>query len=389
MEFSISEEQKLVRQTVREFVEKEINPFVEEWEEAGDIPSGVFQKMGKTGILGGPIPTEYGGAGLDALTYAMMTEEIGRGCSSLRTTLSVNTSLFGSNVLLFGNEEQKRTYLPKISSGERRGAWALTEPQSGSDAAGLRTRARRKGNEWILNGHKMWISDGGKADYHVVYARTNEWDPRKKRDGICTFIVHKDDPGFRIGSVESRGKLGLRASPTAELLYEDCRIPADRIVGAEGSGWDQANTILNNGRLSVAAGAVGIMQAAFDATIAYAHEREAFGEKIGSFQLVKEHLAYMQLDIETTRLLVYRAAWLKDAGMNNRLAVSLAKLHSAEACMRVTERAVQLHGGNGFSGEYPVERYFRDAKIIGIYEGTNEIQKVIVGGELLEGKTTW
>ncbi|MHB8585208.1 MAG: acyl-CoA dehydrogenase family protein [Thermoplasmatota archaeon] len=384
MEFQVTEEQKLVRQTVREFIEKEVNPNVEAWEQAGDIPVAVFRAMGRNGILGAPIPPDYGGAGLDAVTYAMMTEEIGRGCSSLRTTLSVNTSLFGMNVLYFGNEEQKRRYLPKVASGEGRGAWALTEPQSGSDAAGLRTTAKKSGQEWILNGHKMWISDGGKADYHIVYARTNEWDPRTKREGISTFIVHKEDPGFRVGSVEAKTKLGLRASPTAELLYEDCRIPAERLVAKEGSGWEQANRILNNGRLSVAAGAVGIMQAAYEASVRYAKEREAFGQHIGDFQLVREHLAYMAVDIETTRLLVYRAAWMKDQGMDNRLAVSMAKLHGAEACMRVTERAVQIHGGNGFSGEYPVERYFRDAKIIGIYEGTNEIQKVIIGGAILE-----
>jgi butyryl-CoA dehydrogenase len=383
IEFVITEEQKLLRQTVREFVAKEINPHVEAWEEKGDVPDDVFRKLGNVGLLGAPIPQEYGGAGLDAVTYAMLTEELAKGCSSLRTTISVNTSLFGMNVLLYGNEDQKQQYLPKISSGEGRGAWALTEPQSGSDAAGLRTTARKDGDEWVLNGHKMWISDGGKADYHVAYARTGDWDPRSKREDICTFIVHKDDPGFKVGSIEAKSKLGLRASPTAELLYEDCRIPADRMIGEPGSGWQQANTILNGGRLSVAAGAVGIAQAALDASIAYVKNREAFGKKIGAFQLVKEHIAYMTMDVEMMRLLVYKAAWMKDQGLNNRLAVSLAKLHAGDACTRVCERAVQLHGGNGFSGEYPVERYWRDSKIIGIYEGTNEIQKIIIGGEVL------
>ncbi|MEA3199102.1 MAG: butyryl-CoA dehydrogenase [Thermoplasmata archaeon] len=383
MEFAITEEQRLLRQTVQEFVAKEIAPHVEAWEEKGDVPDAVFRKLGELGLLGAPIPTEYGGAGLDAVTYAMLTEELAKGCSSLRTTISVNTSLFGMNVLLFGNEAQKRLYLPKISSGEKRGAWALTEPQSGSDAAGLRTTAVKRGDKWVLNGHKMWISDGGKADYHVVYARTDSFDPKTKRNHIATFVVHKDDPGFKVGSVESKGKLGLRASPTAELLYEDCTIPADRMLGKPDSGWEQANKILNGGRLSVAAGAVGIAQAALDASLAYVKSREAFGKKIGEFQLVKEHVAYMALEVETMRLLVYKAAWMKDQGLDNRLAVSLAKLHAGEACTRVTERAVQLHGGNGFSGEYPVERYWRDSKIIGIYEGTNEIQKVIIGGEIL------
>lgn len=383
MDFQVSEEQKLLIQTVREFVAKEIAPHVEEWEIQGDVPNSVFKKLGAIGLLGAPIPTEYGGAGLDAVTYAMLTEELAKGCSSLRTTISVNTSLFGMNVLLFGSEAQKKEYLPGISSGEKRGAWGLTEPQSGSDAAGLRTTAVKQGDKWVINGHKMWISDGGKADYHVVYARTNEWNPKTKREGICTFVVHKDDPGFKVGTIESKTKLGLRASPTAELLYEDCTIPAERMIGEPGSGWEQANKILNGGRLSVAAGAVGIAQAALDASIEYVKTREAFGMPIGSFQLVKEHIAYMQLEIEMMRLLVAKAAWMKDQGMDNRLAVSLAKLHAGEACTRICERAVQLHGGNGYSGEYPVERYWRDSKIIGIYEGTNEIQKIIIGGEVL------
>ena len=384
MQFSVSEEQKLLIQTVREFVAKEINPHIEEWEEKGDVPDSVFRKLGAVGLLGAPIPAEYGGLGLDAVTYAMLTEELAKADSSLRTTISVNTSLFGMNVLLFGNEAQKKFYLPKISSGEKRGAWALTEPQSGSDAAGMRTTARKNARgEWVINGHKMWISDGGKADYHVVYARTDDFNPKTKRDNLCAFIVHKDDPGFKVGSIEAKTKLGLRASPTAELLYEDCTIPADRLIGKEGSGFDQFMKILNGGRLSVAAGAVGIAQAALDASIEYVRSREAFGKKIGEFQLVKEHIAYMALEVETMRLLVLKAAWMKDQGMDNRLAVSLAKLHAGEACTRVTERAVQLHGGNGFSGEYPVERYWRDSKIIGIYEGTNEIQKLIIGGEVL------
>ncbi len=386
MEFGITEEQKLIKQTARDFVEKEINPFVESWEEVGEIPNEVVLKLGKLGLLGAPIPAEYGGSGLDAVTYAMLTEEIARGCSSLRTTVSVNTSLFGLNVLNFGNEEQKKKYLPAICTGEKRGAWALTEPQSGSDAAGLRSTAVKDGDEYVINGHKMWISDGDRADYVVVYARTNEWDPKTKREGICTFVVEKGTPGFEVGSIEAKGKLGLRASHTAELLFKDCRVPAANMLGEPGSGWAQANHILNNGRLSVAAGAVGIMQAAIDATMDYVDQRQAFGHKIRDFQLVKEHLAYMHTDTETSRLLVLKAAWMKQQGLDNRLAVSLAKLQAGEAVVRVTQRAVQLHGGNGYSSEYPVGRYFRDSMICGIYEGTNEIQKVIIGGELFGEK---
>jgi alkylation response protein AidB-like acyl-CoA dehydrogenase len=385
MDFEITEDQKLLKQNVRDFMEKEVAPHVDEWESDGDIPDRVFEQMGEQGILGAPIPEEYGGSGLDYVTYTMITEEVGRVFSSLRTTLSVNTTLFGMNVLEFGSEEQKQRYLPEIASGEGRGAWALTEPRSGSDAAGMRTTAERDGDEWVLNGSKMWISDGGKADYHVVYARTNEWDPSEKYEDINAFIVHASDPGFEVGGEESNSKLGLRASPTAELNYDDCRIPEDRLLGEPGSGWEQANTTLNGGRLSVSAGGVGMMQAAYEASLDYVEQREAFGREIGDFQLVKEHLAYIKTKLDATRLLVRRAAWRVDEGLPHRQQVSIAKLKAAEACMDVAERAVQIHGGNGYSGDYPVERIFRDAKILGIYEGTNEIQKLIIGSEVQEG----
>ena len=382
MDFSTTPEQDLLRKTAREFVDKEISPHVDAWEDSGQIPDEVVRKLGRLVILGAPIPVEYGGAGLDAVSYAMLTEEIARGCSSLRTTISVNTSLFGQTVNIFGSDAQKRLWLPAICTGEKRGAWALTEHHSGSDAAGLRTSARRDGEHWVLDGTKMWISDGDRADHVVVFARVNTWDPKRKREGISVFVVDKGTPGFKIGSVEVNKKLGLRASHSAELIFEGCRVPLANLVGREGQGWDIANAILQKGRLSVAAGAIGIAQRAFELALDYAKRREAFGQAIGRFQLVQEHLAYMAIDVETSRLLVLRAAWLGDQGLDNSLAVSMAKLHAAEACMRVTERAVQIHGGNGYSAEYVVERLFRDAKICGIYEGTNEIQKVIIGGKL-------
>lgn len=384
--FELTSEQELVRKTAREFVDKHVNPNVETWEEEGSIPESVVLEAGKLGLLGAPIPTEYGGSGLDAVTYAIVTEEIGRGCSSLRTTFSVNTGLFGHNVLYFGSEEQKKRYLPKICTGEKRGAWALTEHHSGSDAAGMRTTATPDGDEYVLNGRKMWISDGDRADHVVVYARVGEkgaFDPKTKRENLATFVVDKGTPGFTTGTIMGKGKLGLRASHTAELILDDCRVPAENLLGEVGAGWDQANAILQKGRISVAAGALGIAQAAFDASVDYCREREAFGRPIGDFQLVKQHLAFMHQQIEAGRLLVWKAAWMADQGLDNSLAVSTAKLYTAQMVMDVTERAVQLHGGNGYSDEYPVERYFRDAKICGIYEGTNEIHQIIIGGKVL------
>ncbi len=388
VDFELTREQQMIRKTAREFVAKHVDPHVEEWEKTGEIPDEVVLEAGKLGLLGAPISEAYGGSGLDDLTYAMMTEEVGRGCSSLRTTFSVNTSLFGNNVEMFGTEEQKERYLPEVCAGEKRGAWALTEHDSGSDAKAMSTTATRDGDGVRLNGRKMWISDGDRADYIVVFARVGEegssYDPRNKEENLACFIVETERDGFSTGTVMGNDKLGLRASHTAELVFDDCWIPEENQVGETGQGWKIADAILQKGRLSVAAGAVGIAQAAYEASLDYAEEREAFGRRIGDFQLVREHLAYMHQQIETSRLLVWKAAWMSDQGLDNSKAVSTAKLHAAEAVMDVTERAVQVHGGNGYSSEYPVERYFRDAKICGIYEGTNEIHKVLIGGKALD-----
>lgn len=389
VDFELTQEQQMIKKTAREFVDKHVNPHVEAWEEAGEIPDEVVREAGKLGLLGAPISEAYGGSGLDDVTYAMMTEEIGRGCSSLRTTFSVNTSLFGNNVEMFGSEEQKQRYLPEICTGEKRGAWALTEHDSGSDAKAMSTTATPEDDGFVLNGKKMWISDGDRADYIVVFARVGDrgstYDPKNKEENLACFVVETDRDGFSTGTVMGKGKLGLRASHTAELIFDECWIPEENLIGEIGDGWEIAEAILQKGRLSVAAGAVGIAQAAYEASVDYANGREAFGRRIGDFQLVREHLAYMHQQIETSRLLVWKAAWMAEQGMDNSKAVSTAKLHAAEAVMDVTERAVQIHGGNGYSDEYPVERYFRDAKICGIYEGTNEIHKVIIGGKALDG----
>lgn len=384
MDFRVTEEQEMVRRTAREFVDKEVRPFVEEWEDVGEIPDRVVKRMGELGLLGAPIPEPYGGSGLDAVTYAMVTEEMGRGCSSLRTTISVNTSLCGLTILRHGTEAQKQKWLPQLCTAEKRGAWALSEPEAGRDAAGLQTTCAKKGNKWVLNGRKLWISDGDRADVVIVYAKDpSQADPKDRHKGMAAFIVEKGQAGFRPGSIWAKNKLGLRASRTAELILEDVEVPEENVVALPGKGWACAMDILNGGRLSVAAGAVGIAQAALEASIEYCKQRKAFNRPIGHFQLVKEMIAEMSVDVEAGRQLVYKAAWLKQQGQEHRLAVSMAKLFTAKMAMRVTENAVQIHGGIGFTTDVPVERYFRDAKICGIYEGTNQIQQIIIADEVL------
>ncbi len=370
----------MIRETARSFVDKEVIPHVKSWEEKGEIPRSVTQKMAELGFFGMPIPERYGGAGMDYVSFALVVEEIARGCNSLRTTLSVQTSLTATTLNGFGSEEQKREYLTPIAQGKKLGAWGLTEPDAGSDAANQRTTAVKVSHEWVLNGSKRFISNGNVADYVVVFARL---PGTKGHEGICAFLVEKDTPGFSIPHVETNTKLGLRASPTADLAFDDCKVPEENIIGKEGQGWEIAMYVLNHGRLGVAAGAVGIGQACLEASVEHARERKAFGRPIGAFQLVREMIAEMAVDVEAARLLYLKAAWLRDQEVDNTLAVSIAKLFGAQMAMRCADRAVQIHGGYGFSGDYPVERHFRDAKILGIYEGTNEIQKLIIAREVV------
>lgn len=380
MEFQLSPEQKMIRQTAREFVDKEVLPHVDAWEAKGAIPRSVTKQMADLGFFGIPIPEAYGGSGLDYVSFALVVEEIARGCNSLRTTLSVQTSLAATTLLGFGSEAQKREVLPPLARGEVLGAWALTEPDAGSDAANLRTTAVRDGDAWVLNGAKRFISNGNVADYVVVFARA---PGTERQEGIAAYLVPADAPGFEVTNVETNTKLGLRASPTADLAFDDCRIPVENRIGEAGQGWDAAMYVLNHGRLGVAAGAVGVGQACLELSVAHARERRAFDRPIGAFQLVREMIAEMALDVEAARLLYLKAAWLRDREEDNRLAVSFAKLFGAQMAMRCADRAVQIYGGYGFSGEGPVERHFRDAKILGIYEGTNEIQKMIIAHEVL------
>jgi len=380
MDFQLTEAQRLVRETARGFVDREIVPHAREWERNGEIPSALYRKMAELGFLGAPVPAEYGGAGMDYVSFALLMEEISRGSSSVRTTVSVQTSLSESTLMLFGSEEQKRAWLVPLAKGERFGAWALTEPEAGSDAANLQTTAKPEGGGWVLNGAKRFISNGGMADYVFVYAR----EPGTKRhEGLSCFMVPKGTNGFSVTNVETTTKLGLRASPTADLAFEDCRVPRDHLVGTRGKGWEQAMKTLNGGRLGIAAGAVGVARAALEAATKYAKDRRAFGRPIASFQLVREMIAESAVEVDAARLLTLRAAQLRDQGVDNTLEVSMAKLFGAQMAMRVCDRAIQVHGGYGFSGDFDVERYFRDARVLGLYEGTNEIQKLIIAERLL------
>ncbi len=380
MDFQLTEEQKLVRETARDFVDRELIPHVREWEEKGEIPRSFYAKMAELGFLGAPMPETYGGAGMDYVSFMLLIEEISRGSSSVRTTVSVQTSLSETSLLWFGSEEQKQTWLVPLSKGEKFGAWALTEPEAGSDAANLSTTARLEGDEYVLNGQKRFISNGGMADYVQVYAR----EPGSKRhEGLSLFLVEKGTPGFTVPHVETKTKLGLRASPTADLACEDCRIPKENLIGKKGDGWNQVMKTLNSGRIGIAAGAVGVARAALEAAVTYVKQRKAFGRPIGDFQLIREMIAQSAMEIDAARLLTLRAAHMRDLGQDNTIEVSMAKLFGAQMAQRVTDWAVQVHGGYGFSGDFDVERYFRDARILGLYEGTNEIQKLVIAERLL------
>lgn len=378
MNFDLTEEQKMVKDTARKFADAEIMPFARENDVKEHFPIEIFKKMATLGFLGGPIPEKYGGAGLDFISDAIIFEEIGRADSSIRTALSVQVSIVGLTILNWGSEEQKQKYLPKLCSGEFIGCFALTEPNAGSDAASILSSAILKGNEWALNGTKTWISSGSIADIAIVFAVT---DKTKGHHGITAFIVEKGSPGFSTKDI--KGKLGLRASNTAELIFEDCRIPKDAVLDGIGDGFKIAMSALDNGRYGVAAGCVGIIQGCIDACAKYAKERHQFGKPIAGFQLIQDKIARMIVDCDAARLLVFRAGHLKNKGIPNTVETSIAKYFASEAANRAASEAVQIFGGYGYSNAYPVERYFRDAKVATIYEGTSEIQKLIIGHHAL------
>jgi alkylation response protein AidB-like acyl-CoA dehydrogenase len=375
--FSLSEEHKMIRDAARDFAQKEIIPIAAEFDESGEFPHATIKKMGEMGFMGIEVPEEYGGAGMDTLAYVLALEEICKADASHGVIMSVNNSLYCHGIMKFGNEEQKKKFVMPIASGQAVGAYSLTEPQSGSDAGTMRSRARRDGDAYILNGRKSWVTSGPVADYFVVFMMT---DPEKKQKGISAFLVSGDSPGLVRGKKEP--KLGIRASSTSELIFENCRIPAENLLSKEGEGFKIAMTILDAGRIGIATQALGIAEAAYEAARQYAVEREAFGQPIGAFQGTGFKIADMKTRIEASRLLIYNAAMAKEKskkeGNRYSLEASMAKLFTSETAMYVTHQAIQIHGGMGYSKELPVERYFRDAKITEIYEGTSEIQRLVI-----------
>jgi alkylation response protein AidB-like acyl-CoA dehydrogenase len=373
MYLDLTDEQRAVREMARKFADEYIIPVARDNDINERLPSDIIERMGDLGLLGGPIPVEYGGAGLDYISHALVTEEVGKACSSVRTTISVQISLVELSLASWGTEEQKRRYLPAMCGGKLIGCFGLTEPNAGSDPSGMETSAVADGDHWVLNGHKIWISNGGVAGLAIVFAQT---DKSKGNRGIGAFLVDRGTPGF--STRDMHGKLGLRASNTGELILEDCRIPKDQLLGKVGEGFKVAMSALDNGRYSVAAGCVGICQGCADASVRYAKERKQFGRAIGSFQLVQDLIARMIVDTEAARLLVFRAGHLKNQGQRCTREISMAKYFASEAAVRCALDAIQVHGSYGYSNEYPVERYLRDAKVATIYEGTSQIQKLLI-----------
>jgi butyryl-CoA dehydrogenase len=378
MDFELSEEQQLVRETARAFTESEIVARGRENDRNEFFDLELVAKLAAQGYLGAIVPAEYGGAGLDYLTYGLVVEEIGRGDSAMRTVVSVQTSLVCSSILRFGTEEQKRRYLPKLCSGEWLACFGLTEPDTGSDAANQKTRARRTDDGWVLNGSKMWISIGNYAQLALIFAQT---DPSLAHKGLACFLVETEgNDGYQ--AQEIHHKMGLRGSDTAAISLNDCHVPADGMLGEVGQGFRVAMSSLESGRYSVAAGCVGICQGCLDHSVAYAKERTQFDRPIAAFQLVQAMLADMRVQTDAARMLVYRAGALKDAGKPNSTETSIAKLYATEAAVNCANTAIQVHGGAGYVDDHPVERYFRDARVTTLYEGTSQIQKLIIGRAL-------
>jgi butyryl-CoA dehydrogenase len=372
--FELTDEQRLVQETAREFADREIIPRARENDRNEHFDLDLVAKLGEIGYLGAIVSEEYGGRGVDYRTYALIVEQVGRGDSSARTMVSVQTSLVCSSIERWGTEEQKRRWLPRLCSGEALGCFGLTEPGTGSDAANLATRAARVDGGWRLDGQKQWISMGNYAEVALVFAQT---DSELGHRGLAAFLVPTASEGF--SSTAVHGKLGLRGADTAELFLDGVEVPDDALLGQVGEGFKVAMSALDSGRFSVAAGCVGICQGCVDASVAYAGEREQFGRPLASFQLVQELIADMVVETEAARALVWRAAWLKDTGAPSTTETSVAKLYATEASVRAANSAIQVHGGSGYVDEYPVERYLRDARVTTLYEGTSQIQKLIIG----------
>jgi alkylation response protein AidB-like acyl-CoA dehydrogenase len=379
VDFELTDDQRRIRDVAREFAEAELGDTIAPYDERQEFPHAIVAKLGPLGFMGVLVPEEYGGAALDYVSYALIVEELNRGDASVGITMWGHNSLCTNHIALFGSPEQKRRWLPRLASGAVLGAWGLTEPGSGSDAAALRTRAEARDGGWVLNGSKAFITNASVGGLAVVMART---DPARKARGISALVVEKGTPGFTAG--RPYRKLGLHASDTAELIFEDARVPADHLLGEPGQGFVQAMQVLEGGRIAMAAMAVGIAQAAVDQAVKYMKQRSAFGRTLAEFNGLQGMLAEIATEVEVARLLTLRAAWLKDAGRPAMHAAAMAKLFASEAAMKAATRAVQIHGGAGYITEFPVERIFRDAKLTEIGEGTSEIQRMVIAREILQ-----
>ena len=379
MNLELNEEQKLLQRSVREFAESEVKPLAREIDETGRFPRETFRKAAELGLTGVALPESEGGAGFDHIAYSIVIEEISRVCASTGVILSVQNSLYCDPIHRFGTEQQKKQFLEPFARGEKIGCYALTEPQAGSNAAALATKAVLKGDRYIINGTKAWITNGGVADAAIVYANT---DPAKGEKGITALVVERGTSGFKVGKEEK--KLGIHATACVELSFSDCEVPAGNRIGNEGEGYKVALSTLDGGRVGIAAQATGIAQGAFEQALAYAQQRQAFGHPIADFQAIQFMLADMATEIDAARLLVRKAAWKQDEGARFSMEASVAKLFASELATRVTHKAIQIHGGNGYSSEYPVERMYRDARITEIYEGTSEIQRLVIAAWVLK-----
>ena len=379
MVFNLTKEQQMIQAVIRDFAKNEVEPIAAEVDALERFPRETFEKMADAQMLGLPFPVEYGGAGGDTISYAICIEELSRHCGTTGVMYSAHISLGSNPIYMFGTEEQKQKFLVPLAKGETVGAFGLTEPNAGTDSAAQQTTAVKEGDKYILNGSKVFITNGGEAGIYIIFAMT---DKSKGNRGISAFIVESDAPGFSIGKKEE--KLGIRGSSTTELIFEDCIIPADNLLGDENGGFKIAMKTLDGGRIGIAAQALGIAQGALDQSIAYMKERIQFGKPIAAFQGLQWMVAEMDTEVEAARLLLYRAAWNKDMGLPYAKEAAMAKLYASEVAMRVTTKAVQLHGGYGYTRDYPVERMMRDAKITEIYEGTSEVQKMVISAALLK-----
>ena len=375
---ALNEEQLAVRNLARDFAESEIRPVVMEYDESQEFPAGIFRKMAELGFLGITVPTELDGSGLGFVEYALIVEEIARIDPSMALGVAAHNGLCTGHIFRFGSDELKQKYVPRLARGETMGAWGLTEPGSGSDAGGMQTVARRDGNEWVINGSKNFITHGTVGDIAVVMTVT---DREAGANGITAFVVDKSMPGFYASKKEN--KLGMRCSDTSSLVFEDVRVPAENMIGKEGEGFKQALQILDGGRISIAALSVGLAQGALDAALKYSNERRQFGRRIADFQAIQFKLAMMATEVEAARLMTYKAAYMRDRGQDFAIEASKAKYFASEVSVRCALEAVQIHGGYGYIKEYPVEKYYRDAKLLTIGEGTSEIQKIVISRSLL------